>query len=451
MVKSQASLIILVVIVAIGILSLLYFIFISVEFRESIIKSFEYFKSSIYLDYIKFFERISLHFSVHSGVNEVAKRGGISQTGENYPRSWICNEVDIPSIEEVRFFLSNETMHFLNFYIKNFNQSDILRVNLSEVSCVDFKVSQQEVETGKFDESFEALAFGNNISIALGEENITSSGDLTEKISLLRFWYMYRKFSEWAKTYGPVYIQHMCGDLSKICYCKGGGGCGNCPEFLSAVIEMAKEEVNNLEKTFSDPYVKCYYNISCCVYRKSDCPPEQYQGCKEWEEAPFCKDCVKVPFSKPCASLQECSGTCAYFAEVKGAVKVTFGCNDTKYYVSTPKGPQQLTFKVDVTTYLRKIDCYKTEFCRYIPTGLKKECVEIPPGSGKCYWVYPGQECKCPLEVYCSDSCSGEAIPSTIDGECECPSPTSQPSSPPGSQPSQPPGSQPSQPLGDPP
>ncbi|MEM5800673.1 MAG: hypothetical protein QXD54_03790 [Candidatus Aenigmatarchaeota archaeon] len=442
MVKSQSSLLILSVMVAIGIISLIFFFFISFEFRESIVKSLSYFKASIYLDYVKFFERISLHFSVHSGVSEVGKRGGVSQTGENYPRSWICNQVDVPSVEEVRFFLSNETLRFINYYIKNFNQSDILKVNLSEVSCVDFKVSQQEVESGKFDESFETIALGNNIFISLGEENITSLGDLTERISLLRFWYMYRKFSEWAKTYGPKYIQHMCGNLSKICYCNGMGGCNNCLPFLSAVIQMAEEEVSNLERTFSDPYVKCYYNISCCFYGKSDCPEEEdYQGCKEWKDAPMCKDCVKIPFSKPCASLQECSGTCAYFAEVKGAVKVTFGCNDTKYYVSTPKGPQQLIFKVDVTTYLRKLDCYKTESCRYIPTGVDKVCVEIPPGSGECYWVYPGYECDCPLEVYCTKNCLGEAIPSTIDGECECasPPPQPQPPSPPGPQPPQPP------------
>lgn len=438
MVKSQSSLLIILAVVAIGAFSLIYFLFSGVESQESIIKNFMYFKLSTYLDYIKFFYRISLHFSTHLGASEVAKRGGISQTGENYPRSWICNQVDVPSVEEVRFFLSNETLAFLNNYIKNFNQSEILRINLSKVSCVDFKVSEQEVKAKKYDESFEALLAGSNIFIALDEENVTSLGDLTERISFIRFWYMYRKFTEWAETYGPLYIQEMCRSLSKICYCQGRGKCENCREFLLAVESVAKNGLENLEKIFSDPYVKCEYSITCCVYEKDDCPLITYEGCYEWQ--PKCGDCAKLPYSKPCLGLQECSGSCGYYAEVKGATKVIFSCRDTKYFVSTPSGPKELIFKVDATTFLRKIDCYETAPCKYIPTSEGSgQCVEISPG--KCYIVYPGYECKCPLRVYCSQNCQGEDIPSTIGEECPCGSspPTTIPPSPPSPPPTIPP------------
>ncbi|MEM5867664.1 MAG: hypothetical protein QXG39_07075 [Candidatus Aenigmatarchaeota archaeon] len=439
MVKSQASLIVMLGIVAIGIFSLIYFLFSSAELKESLVESLKYLKLSAYLDYMKFFYRISLHFSTHLSVNEVAKRGGISQTGENYPRSWICNQVDVPTVEEVRFFLSNETIAFLNNYIKNFNQSEILRINLSEVSCIDFKVSSQEVKTGKNDENFEAVLIGSNILISLGDENVTSLGDLTERISFLRFWYMYRKFAEWTENYGPQYVLEMCKALSKICMCEGRGECRNCPEYFSEVKNVLSKSLRNLETTFSDPYVSCEYNVSCCVYEKKHCPNIIYEGCEEWREAPFCKDCVKLPYSKPCLGLQECSGSCAYYAEVKGAVKAVVSCKDTKYFVSTPNGPKELEFKVDITTYLKKIDCYTTKSCTYMPTDRGRKCIEISPGE--CYWVYPGYECECPLRVYCSKNCGGENIPPTIGERCECGSsiPPPQPPSPPGEQPPQPP------------
>jgi len=443
MVKAQSSLLLLIVIVGISLVGLIYSYFSHASTIERITKSLSYRLTSVYLDYVKYFSRIALHFSVHEAVAKIAEQGGMHPGSEVSPRSWICGDkVDAPEVDEVRFSLSNETTNFLNNYIKNFESTTILKVNLSQVSCVDFKVDRDNLNAGKIDEDFEAVATGSNILIGGEGVNITSINDITEKISFLRFWFMYRKFYEWVQKYGPEYIQDTCKDMSKICECRNSGPCEICPPLLHALKASAQDKVNKLEKVFNDPYIKCYYRITCCAHEYENCPPEfdptQVGYCKRWEDAPACKECIKAPWQQPCGlGLQgECTGTCTYYAEVKTSFKTTFGCIDNKYFVSTPNGTKPLEFKIDTTIYLRKFDCYKGLPCRAPPDSIDRcTCVPKPDNPDECWYQCPTIKCECPQPGFCSEYCQGE-WPSQYDGEdCPCPPlppPPPTPPSPPG-------------------
>lgn len=445
MVKSQSSLLLLIVVVGISLTGLVYSYFSHTTTIERITKSLSYRIASVYLDYVKYFSRIALYFSVHEAVSQTANQGGMSPSSEISPRSWICGDkVDAPEVSEVRFALSNETINFLNNYIKNFETTTILKVNLSQVSCVDFKVSKTDLNAGKFDESFEAVATGSNVNIEGENVNLTSINDMTERISFLRFWFMYRKFYEWAQIYGTEYINDVCKNMEKICECKNSGRCEVCPPLLNELKASAQNKVSDLEKVFNDPYIKCYYNITCCVHAYENCPEDfdmsQVRYCKLWEDAPDCKECIKVPWKQPCGlGLQgECRGDCTYYAEVSTSFKTTFGCIDKKHFVSTPNGTKPLEFKIDATIYLRKFDCYTTLPCKAPADSLHRcdcICVQKPDKPDECWYQCPLIECECPRAWFCSKTCQG-SWPSQYNGiECTPPPSPPLPPSPPGTPP----------------
>jgi len=454
MVKAQSSLLLLALIIAVSLIGLTYSYFSHTTTMERITKSLSYHLISIYLDYVKHFSRIAFHFSVHEAASQTAKQGGMSPGSEVSPRSWICNAIDAPELNEVRFALSNETMKFLSNYIKNFETTTILKVNLSQVSCVDFKVNESDLKKGYADESFEAVATGSNILISSDEVNLTSINDITERISFLRFWFMYRKFYDWIQRYGPEYISDTCNAISKICECQNSGNCENCPKLLNELKNSAQDKVKKLENVFNDPYVKCYYNITCCVHEYERCKDELrgQSGCVIWEKAPACKECIKAPWNLPCGlGLQGgCTGGCTYYAEVKTSFKTTFGCIDNKYFVSTPNGTKPLEFRVDATIYLRKFDCFLSLPCQAPPDTIDRcSCEPKPNKPDECWYVCPAIECDCPLPLACSKDCQG-VWPSQYNGlDCPCPPPPAppQPPSPPYVPPTpQPPSPQPSPP-----
>jgi hypothetical protein len=410
--KSQSSLLVLIAIVSIFIIVWIFQIFSSSTSYQKSIGETLLSKIMKYLDYVKGFTRTALIFSTHASTQFIAGQGGqTSNTG--FPRSWICNAEVSPSVNDVRFFLSEETRNALNKYIKNFKIYDLPQINITNSTCVDYDVNSTSVISGKNDEEFYVGAYGSKINITLENNSVTSDNEVYEKIAQDRFWYMYRKFKEWAPQGANILSGGTCSCLPEICACgnsQGVGGCepcaNSCPGFQSClqnVIENARQALIN---TFNDEYVTCSANLIGCYHELEPCSGTF--ACVDWEDAPACKDCFientgelcgksilserrqtqsfvsissdlsqffsysknKIYFSDSCSNKK-----CKVWSETKGSMEVVFSCTDKKYLLSVA-GNRNLIFSVHAMVKLRSINCYKEESC----VESNGECV-CPPGS----------------------------------------------------------------------
>jgi hypothetical protein len=363
-----------------------------------------------YLDYVKGFTRTALIFSTHASTQFIASQGG-QTTNIGFPRSWICNSDVSPTLDEVRFFLSEETINALNKYMKNFKIQDLPEINITNFTCVDYDVNSA-IFSGNNDEEFYVGAYGSKINITFENNSVFSDNDAYEKIAQDRFWYMYRKFKEWAPQAASILASGTCSCLSEICACGNAqgyfGGCklcvDSCPGFqfcLQSVVENAKEA---LVDTFNDDYVSCSASLIGCYHELEPCSGEF--ACVDWEDAPACNGCFienagelcgksiisekkqlqtigfvsldsnqffsknKIYFSDSCSTKK-----CKYWAETKGSMEVVFSCTDKKYLLSVT-GDRHLIFSVHAMVKLRSINCYKERNC----VESNGNCV-CPPGS----------------------------------------------------------------------
>lgn len=370
--KSQSSLTILLSAVVVFLVLWVYYQFKFTGIETRVVKSFELAKFSKYLDVTKVFSRTSLILSSHNAADDVASKGGLA--GTEMARSWICNGPTPPDVKEVRFFLSDETLVLLNRYIESFHMEDVLKVNVTNFTCVDIPVEQGDVEQGKYDERYPVNAYGSEISVSRESEIVSSKNDLSDEIALVRLWYMYRKFKEWTDTYGPTYASRMCSCLEMICPCprKGIAGselCKSCPGYKTCVDNTIEWALKQLKGVFNDPDVICTANLYCCYYEHEPCAPAP-DYCEFWD-APYCKDCNLVEPRELCVekisfsdSPEEEYGL--VWDDVRGSNKAWFECKDYKYFVSTPLGTKQLDFRVDATTVFHRKGCIACNPCPFV-------------------------------------------------------------------------------------
>lgn len=385
--------------------------FLSVSFSQRTIEETLLTKISKYLDYVKGFTRNALILAVHLGTKHVAAQGG-QTSGQGLPRSWICNADVSPSVNDVRFFLSNETTDELNKYIKNFKIHDLPTINITDFTCVDYDLNDNSVFSGKNDERFNVGSYGSKANVTLENNTVFSNNDVYEEIAQDRFWYIYRKFKEWIPTGASILVGGTCSCLSEICNCPSNPaytGCelcsDTCPGFqacLEAVIEEAKKALVN---TFGDDYIDCTSQLIGCYHELEPCTG--IPQCIDWENAPACNSCNRekpgelcvksvvsqaqrstsfgyypasfsryspsknsIYFADVCSDLK-----CKFWAETRGAMEATFSCTDKKYLLSV-SGDRHLTFSVHGMVKLRSMNCLREGSC----IESKGKCV-CPPGS----------------------------------------------------------------------
>ncbi len=340
-------------------------------------------------DYMKGFSRVALIFSSHNALRDTGKLGGVTEI--SMERNWICTDPKVPSTDQVRYHLSKETLKYLNKYISNVNsanQRDILQYKVSKFSCVDYDVSQSGVDSGTNDVSYNIGAYGSDIEVR-GEDGAASSdNDVYEEISPVRYWLMYRKFSEWAKR--NVLKKEVADCLPKICDCPANtndecGNVNNCPTFKSCVEEAVKTAEADLKNGFADSRIECRSSLMCDYTEWEECKGSD--SLEVWKNAPKCNRCVLGETGSLCGRsinlddgytksitanlIQEksekinaadrgpdqCTGkVCKYYRETRGAMEATFTCIDKKHLLST-KERNELQFTVYATVDLKKKNC----------------------------------------------------------------------------------------------
>ncbi|MDI6807016.1 MAG: hypothetical protein QMD14_04375 [Candidatus Aenigmarchaeota archaeon] len=384
--KSQASLLILVMLVAIFVVAWIFALFLTSAHQERAIEKMKLSKLSKYLDFVKGFSRGALLLSAHTSLREVASFGGeISTTG--LPRNWICNYDVSPTANEVRFFLSESTIEYLNDYLANFEIKDLPTLEIKNFTCIDYDVDEATILSDKFDERFNVGAYGSKVNISLEDDVISSANDIYEEIAQVRFWYMYRKFKEWAST--TRLADYIAECFSLLCHplchpCDSFKGCDECGirECVEDAINKAEEE---LTQNFDD-FVKCSGTLSCCDVISNLCePPGRCRKCCKCQITPAGKLCTEellesLEFqSQPYSLSFSPHGTgCTYWKGNRLDVETTFSCKDNKYLLSV-KGSRNLVFSVGATINLENSnDCPKSTECEEVDCGtyIGQACAE---------------------------------------------------------------------------
>lgn len=277
---------ILVSLIGIFSILLIFLFFRDVAFKSQTLRDVLLSRVSKYLDVTKGFAQHSTLLSSHSATYDVAYKGGHTLQGT---RTWVCNGPWGPTVDEVRFFLGKETLEFLNRYITNYKVTDP-QISIRNFTCVNYNVNQFSVLGGKVDEKFSVQAFGSEINITFGENNVRSRHDLDLEISRNRFWYMYRIFKKWSET--TTLPQDICAGIPLVCGCNPSPGhcSSNCQAFQSHALAQIQKAKIYLESLFNDPeYITCTAKMDCCMTKITG-NTNRIEACLEWEEFP-CGGC----------------------------------------------------------------------------------------------------------------------------------------------------------------
>ena len=309
------------------------------------------------MDVLKGFSRHALLLSSHAATKQVALSGGeINEAG--IPRNWICNEDVSPDVDDVRYFLSEETLKYLNMYLENSTIEDLPEQDIQNYTCVDYDVNES-VLFEKNNERFNVGSYGSKIHITLEDDVVSSDNDVYEEITENRFWFMYRKFREWAPEGAKTLYDDVSNCLQYVCDhdCPGmdsDGGCepceGSCSEFQYCIEGAIEDALAELK--FDDPYVTCYTNLIGCYYGYGSCGSR-------------CNTCQKEEAEEPCVkglSFQSNENTepltRLYFQgpDVCGSMEANFTCTDYKYLLSV-EGERNLVFSVRATIEVERYTC----------------------------------------------------------------------------------------------
>lgn len=320
-----------------------------------------------YLDIVKGLSRNYLIFSSQIATKKVAATLTTYYTNDPYP----------PTIDEIRYSLSQESLKLLNKYISNtiFKEA-VFDYSISKYACVDFPIDEKKLSSGEYDEKFNVGSYGSSIEIKEDNNIVSSENDVFETVTRDRFFLLYRNFAEWSKTANFVDDTAIC--LTKSCGCfnpkqnciEGTKSLEECSEFYSCFMEVLNNEKNRLVTMIADPYVECSVQPTCFTMRV-DLNPVNYdlgEHPPPWDKAPSCtktngpersnavcsnelsfSSYEKSPINYEMIKFQS-SGQSLPVCEVKIAYKATYSCVDKKYELSIPPAERELQFNVDITT-----------------------------------------------------------------------------------------------------
>ena len=317
-------------------------------------------------------------------------------------RDWICNSPIPPDVESVRFFLSERTEELFNNYIVNLENEEMLELNITNATCIDYDVNENSVMSGQNDERFNVGAYGSEINISYKNDSVYSKNDIYEEIAQDRFWYLYRNFRVWSET--TSFPSCVCKCLGEGCCCSSGDCLkGACPAFEDCVEKCFEQAEDELESRF-DEYVTCSHTFSCCWIENEPCSDDKSPPCTFWE-TDHCGGCQITDPGILCSKSlnllgnienknyytikledeKKCTGECKFWDLVRTAIDGSFSCKDKKYFLSTEE-KRKLIFSAGVNIKYKGIppggDCKKTVDCVEKESG-SCDCEEDPPCGDK--------------------------------------------------------------------
>lgn len=365
--KSQSSLLVLVAIAIIVILIFVFSQFMNEASQSRILGSEKFTKLGKYLDIIKGISRTSTIFSAQRATQVIAARTD----------TYYQNSENVPTLKQIRYELSKEALKNLNNYIKNilFKETTV-DYSVNKYTCFDYAVDENGLNSGQYDEKFPVGSYGSSISIESQNGSVSSKNNIYETITRDRFFFLYRKISEWVKDSRLFEDSRSC--TKEICDTSG-----SCPGGCLDVLLSGK--TNELENTINDPYVSCRYEIKCCyaelVKVSTEVEPGYPGECRIWQETTNCKNCYNCErHDATCTNslsfssfdsensnyLQEdTKGKTLYFNgmppavydQARMSIEVVFTCTDEKYQLSIPPiNNRNLVYSFHTNVY-QKCDC----------------------------------------------------------------------------------------------
>jgi len=351
--KSQSSLLILVFLVSIFVVAFFYFLFTSSTLQVKGVKGMKLSKISNYLDILKGYSRHALLLSSHVATKKVALSGGeINEVG--IPRNWICNEDVSPDVEDVRFFLSEETLKYLNMYLEKSRIEDLPEQDIQNYTCVDYDVDG--VLNGENDEKFNVGSYGSKIRVKLENDIVSSDNNVYEEITENRFWFVYRKFKEWTPEGARILNNSVTDCLQHVCDCppmSPDGICEPCENTCRKFQNCIEGAIENTlaELKFDDPYVTCDANLIGCYYDSGLC--DECNTCQKEEAEELCAKELSFQSNMNTEPLN-----ILYLQgdEICGSMEAIFTCRDYKYLLSV-EGERNLVFSVRATIEVEQYTC----------------------------------------------------------------------------------------------
>lgn len=418
--RAQSSVLVAVVVITIMMVGWIFGMYSQTSLQKMSLTEIALTKISKHLDLIKGFSKNALIMATHKGTSLVGGEG----------ITFYCNMPTPPTVKQIRFELSNQTLGSLNSYINKYEIPDpLLVIDVDEFSCVDNPVEDYKLSSGLYDENFSSNAYGSKIKISLEENNVSSKNEFLELIPENRFWFLYRNLRDWALYYGNVYKNRICfcletysgscpSEISSI-------SCRECPELQQCILEQIDETAKDMEEIFDDEFITCVGKPTCCYAKRSDPCQSRDAGCPEWvggvcsycnllgnEE--LCIEGIQASSIEGFSSSQEhellrfeayshesslspelvfsdgeevCAGNCIFWETGFITLKTLFTCTDEKYEISIPPlGDRYLRFSIDTLISMKR-------------SGINYQvvpCVGTPPS---CYcpgWVPPN----CPADCY---------------------------------------------------
>ncbi len=364
-----------------------------------------------YVDMAKGFSYTSLIYSSNMATIDIAGQGGyISDSGS--PRTWVCNQLLIPYVSEVNWFLSNRTVNYLNKYSTNFNtemKKGKINITITNFTCGYYDVSENSVYSGINDERFNVSGFGSFINVTYSNNYFLSSNNQFATVSQNRFWFLYRGLSEWLRSSGYKLISSsVCSCLPTICYSNQPNYVEECKivnnPFCNCIKGKLSEIKNSLNSYFRNldggkDYIDCKVHLLGCFNKKKECPLSTNNNCISWNRPDKCyscflkqpgKNCIQNIFpdtiqgnnsfyqygssvytsftnEKNISNYLKNNGDgeikhCNAYDQVYGSIEALISCEDRKYFISAPD--RTISFEIHIRMALQKTDCYKTFECK---------------------------------------------------------------------------------------
>ncbi len=303
-------------------LSLFYLVGLGTKKNSNHIKKFEESNLGSLGEMAKDFSQMAIRNSILRGsfLSGLNGAGAVNDYWMSY------SATSSPSLDEAKADLSMRSSQQCNNYLSNLQKTRIAGVTVTKPGLIE------DVDILVTNSLFTNLSYFNSVSDKFyvktqGEPTEIKSlidankriipNDFTEKISPIRYWYLYSKIKKWADS--EILTTNTCED-EEVVQGLAGFVCKGPAVGKKSIDKIMKSAIKNLTDSLNEEgnYVSCTYTIPC-KYAKTDfiCCCNQ-EKCPSSHVVPGGTDCfvVKPTCSVNCKILNpfECHPVCPGFS-----------------------------------------------------------------------------------------------------------------------------------------
>ncbi|MFH7904056.1 MAG: hypothetical protein QW409_03865 [Candidatus Aenigmatarchaeota archaeon] len=328
---------------------------------------------SLYLSYFQFGKRIEeisnirtidIFENIKHIIDGYAKLSLYYATTQNFreeSHTWIHNGFNPLEFEYLKDCKQNWTTFFFNQYLSKFRVDLPVNIEINSVKKCFFDLEKENVFKGLNDEgNFSVFCNSTNVKIYINETFLLDFINSSNFITNNRYWYLYRKFYEWARENADKFASCVCG-LVKSC-----ATCNSIEICYRGLLESLKAKFKD------DEYVECYTDPTPCCYQEHGDLCRLPDICQSWQNRCY------VGKNYECPQLEENENKKSYSNNYQSEYLVYYSknvvlsdsqdyitefyctsciwqenrmethrryyCIDYKYYESSPSGPKPLEF-----------------------------------------------------------------------------------------------------------